>query len=271
MRHLSALIYVLSGCLLAILAGSCEIAMGSSAASNSTGPTFFDGTFNDADWRTTTITQLAGSTVVESQQLTNGHPGAYRQFVGSWNLAGNFNLEQFHYRPDAVYDPSTQGAIVGLVGSFDQGAFDNSQVEFDTQLALEQDGVIYRGGSGYGLGGAAGWYGPVLQSLSAYQFSPTSVPAAIHPDFSASGDPITFGYITEFSFPSGGTRTAGIDNWYYSITNSPVPEPASLGMLFVAATAILVKRRRARPAQRANWIHSLTCRRVRTMPPHDDR
>ncbi len=62
-----------------------------------------------------------------------------------------------------------------------------------------------------------------------------------HPDFSATGAPITFGYLTTNGTPSTSyTVTGGVDNWSVDVH---VPEPASLSVLALGALPLLRRRR----------------------------
>jgi hypothetical protein len=215
--------------------------------------TFSDGTFPSDTWNTTTFQSVnsVGISLSESQALSGGNPGAYYSFGGS---LANFNgstqyIRQTHFTASAVYNPATSGAITFISGGFSQGSFvNNNNVIFETGLVLRQNGNLYWSSNnfGYGLQGAVGWYG----SSTLYQLSSSSqwnlIGGSSHPDFTASGAPISFGFWTGYYYWNGpGTVSDGVDNWTVSISSGPVPEPAGAGIVLVAGMSLGARRARA--------------------------
>jgi|KBSSwiStaDraftv2_1062776.scaffolds.fasta_scaffold298612_1 hypothetical protein len=190
---------------------------------------FSDTEFADSDWTTTTIFQASGVTATNFQQLSGGFPGAFRQFTTSHTGGGNFvNLQAHIY--NRLYDPGVLGAIDNVVFSFDAAGFPGqgpTSTLFDHGFVLEQAGVFY-GGICCGLDTTTGkFYDLTSVGATADSFNRLSGGiGSFHPDFSASGAPIRFGYATDNSFLSFtglATRVGGIDNWFVIITQAARP------------------------------------------------
>lgn len=154
-----------------------------------------------------------------SVQASGGNPGAYRKTThtityGDRIYSGGLNTS-------AVYTPATSGAISAI-----DFASDLQDPDFGTSgwvLILEQNGTLYFAVRGLGFSSSA-WESFTLKSLTEQDFDTTPPgldPNNEHPDFSAGGGPIIFGYVMTNSLPGPGTKIVnhGIDNW--SITINP--------------------------------------------------
>ena len=147
----------------------------------------------------------------------------------------------------AVYNPSVSGAISSIDISFDAkflgGSTGTSQIAF--RLAFEQGSTIFvpltvgvAQGPGNGQPGAA-FQSFSFSAFTAADFVTIPTPGSGTPDFSNSGAPITFGYVTSDTVNLDNAFVmGGIDNW--SVTVHPaanVPDPSnsllllSLGLL----------------------------------------
>jgi len=199
---------------------------------------FSDGTFNDSDWTLVIKTSGNGGTVSASQYTSGGNPGAYRRIENTVNAGSKSSpsvVYGFHIRSGATYDPSTQGPIAYIDYSEDSRMFSGFGDGQGTGPALLQSGKYYYASGLYAKQSV--WTTQTLSSLVAADFVNVSDPND-HPDFSASGAPITFGFVRYNSTRSAGySITAGIDNWEVSVAS--VPEPRSL-KLFVTALALLL-------------------------------
>jgi len=192
---------------------------------------FFDGTFNDSNWQVTTFTNSnPAGTTSGSQVLTGGNPGAYRQTTNnvgpapSANCVGN--VVGFHANTSAVYTPTQQGAITSIDYTEDAILISGSGDGQGAGPALIQDGQVYLG-PGH-VTPSFSWTHFTNPGLLAGDFSavdPTAfctsfVNSSKHPDFSASGSPIQFGFFRSNSTGLGGagyTIVGGIDNWTVTV------------------------------------------------------
>ena len=204
------------------------------SAVNADTVTFSDGTFNSGDW---SLNVLGNGTATATQMTSGGNPGAFRQVTD--NVDG-IAMGAFQFKNGAVYNPSTQGAILSLDYS--------------------EDGIILAGSGNFGAGGALMQNGVLYSSPSSFsdtswthrsftnkdqvffqRFFNQSGPGT--PDFSATGGPITFGF---WRGAAEGTYsiTSGIDNWSVTLHNNSVPEPAGLALAALPAIALIRRRTR---------------------------
>ena len=184
---------------------------------------FSDTAFLNTEWNTT---KLLDGSFSAFQVGTGGNPGQFRQTDQSMNPGESIIL--VHTRAAAVYDPSASGALGMVNGSFNvkfvAGSTGTSQVAY--RLALEQGDSLYMSsdyvvalGPGNGLPGE--WQNFSLSGLTASNFSRISGSGTL--DFSASGAPITFGYMTTNTANVTSVSTSsGIDNW--SVTLNPTAQ-----------------------------------------------
>ncbi len=205
-----------------------------------------DGAFAPADWSLGGYTN-SGSGVSASQVLTGGDPGSYRLVNDSVNSVGgpvtNSIVVGVSIYESALFDPASQGALGPLNFSIESlcptattSCAGNGQA---SGFAVRQGGVTYISNVLYNTGDAnngAGWVGHTATGLLASGFSRVNVTnttladATQHPDFSAAGGQIYFGFFTANSTPGGGYQQAsGYDNFLTNVTAyvapTGVPEP----------------------------------------------
>jgi hypothetical protein len=118
------------------------------------------------------------------------------------------------------------------------------------RLAIGQGGSLFFGGGvAVALGPGGGAPGGVWDSFAFTGIVDSDfflLDGAGTLDFSAAGDPITFGFLTTNSVTLDNTSTmSGIDNW--SVTVDPVPEP-STALLLAGGLLALVMGRKHRTA-----------------------
>jgi hypothetical protein len=199
---------------------------------------FSDGTFNDSDWTATKITNSI-ATISAQQQTTGGNPGAYRRVDHQ-----NFNdlLYVIHLRSGAVVDPGI-APIATVNCSIDEIAIQNLfGVGVAVSPGLQQNGKSYF--SGAFVNSAFAWQTFSASGLTAADFGTVS-DVTDHPNFSPTGFPIQFGFVTSNNNgapPFMASRAAGFDNW--SFTVNPVPEPGSLALCGLAVAGIIWRGRR---------------------------
>jgi hypothetical protein len=192
--------------------------------------TFFDGTFNDADWtRIVNITEGPFSSFEEtaSQSLSGGNPGAFRSMTHTWG--NNTAARIYHFNVNAIYDPAVEGAIASIDYSADVRGLPGSTIGgvFGDGFAIQQDGRIFRTGT-TGIGNNSPWQTVSLLNLTSGNF--IALDGGSEPDFSITGSSIQFGYIRGNFIPTRTVRTVahGIDNWSVTLNLAtvPVPEPS---------------------------------------------
>ena len=232
--------------------------------------TVSDGTFLDTDWTGTQFVAGNGGTSTGAQVLAGGNPGSYRNVIDALNAAPvgsqTIVLSTHIYTP-FTYTPSVTGAIGSLNYAEDAactaGCFGAGQ---STGPALLQGGNLYILGSSTVITGpGAAWSPHTLNALTALDFGLVSVtPTTIvdntqHPNFSAGGAPIQFGFFrANGTGVNGGAYTlaAGIDNWQITLAAAlppnasvavPAVGPIELGVLAgILALFALVYLRRSR-------------------------
>ena len=164
-----------------------------------------DSTFLDADWVGTQFTAGNGGSSTGAQALAGGNPGPFRNVTDVLNAAPQGSetivLSTSIYTP-FTYNPSVTGAIASLNYAEDAactaGCFGAGQ---STGPALLQGGNLYiLSSSSVITGPGALWLPHALSGLTAVDFGLVNVtPTTIfdntqHPNFSATGAPIQFGF-----------------------------------------------------------------------------
>ena len=187
--------------------------------------TYEDGDFVDTDWTAEILidTTTSGATVGAVMQPTGGFPNAYRQTTHAYD-AGTLHVA--HMKPLAVYDPGTQGAIGFVDFSFDLLLEVGAPYAVRYRLLLLQDGNYYMSVAS-DLIFAGGWesFSFVGQTEDDFVLNAEFDNGTQHPDFSASGSPMVFGFRTS-NFATADdpqVRVSGIDNWRVAVHDGPTP------------------------------------------------
>lgn len=217
------------------------------ASSLSQAATFADGSFAD-NW---TSTVVGDGTSAATRVTSGGNPNSYFSITNVTD-PGEF-VYGVYLKTTAVYNPSLEGAIASIDYDEDAKFFVGGGNHQAGGMALRQNGVVYITNTA-AYTNSADW-GPLMSSmltpppvaltfagLSAEDFS-TIADASLHPDFSASGAAITFGFFRANG--SSNTRVSGIDNWSVTVNTATaaVPLPAAL-YAQLAGIALLWRRRR---------------------------
>jgi hypothetical protein len=191
-----------------------------------------DRAFLDADWTLTTFGVGNGGSV-EADQASMGNPAPSRRIRTMVNSAPSpsefSSVTGVNLFGGAVYDPQAQGAFVDLDyfedALLEQG-FGDGQA---TGIALRQNGNVYV--RQVGTTPEFAWTAKKISGVTATQFALVfegGEDVNVHPDFSASGAPIEFGFMRRNSTSVGANGyqiVALIDNWTVLI-NTPCAQDA---------------------------------------------
>jgi hypothetical protein len=196
------------------------------AARADAAPPFTDGAFVPTNWEVVVFSfkfsggPHPGGTVTATQE-TGGYPGTMRRVANSIVAApaadDYSSTWGVHLRSGAVWDPMTQGPIATLDYDEDASLFAPSGDGQLTGLALLQDGVVYV--YPVGVTPDVAWTHKSKAGITAanlYELNNTGQVFSSHPDFSASGDQIQFGFLRANRNGLGGsayTLAGAIDNW----------------------------------------------------------
>lgn len=192
---------------------------------------FTDGAFLVGDWTLTNQLGGLGGSAQVAQVASGGHPGAYRSVKHQVNAAPDTattsRVFSFHIKTGALYDPATSGAIVAIDYAQESRLISLGGSAQGTSLALRQGGQLYYATSAYQAITAADWATQGHTGLVAADFVAVAADASQtdqHPDFSASGPAIQFGFLraNSTSFGGGGYAVeSGIDNWSVVVRRAP--------------------------------------------------
>jgi len=220
---------------------------------------FSDNTFEVADWtavKSFDNTPGQAGTFNTQQVVAGGNPGKYRsvQLIFSGTGVSSTGMAVLHTRASDVYDPAA-GAIATIDFSIDGIVFDNPTPGFavSIELRIVQNGIEFQTGSLAGFQVLQfDWTNFSVTGLTEADFF-TSSPAT--PDFSASGAPIQFGFVTGATTRTSGItviRTGGFDNWSVTINTmdgGAIPEPTCVLLTLLGVVALAPWRRKgASPA-----------------------
>ena len=194
-----------------------------------------DQTFSDADWTGIPYWNQGGTAILSASQVSESGPNTFRQVTHDYGVGTVIFL---HLSNIATYDPSTQGAIAKVDFSYDLKAiagFPDCGLATAYSLLLEQGGryFVFAPYDGYPADLIYGcditWKGFTHTDAVAAHFVEVTTTEAVwtsHPDFSAGGSVITFGFVTSNTISPGTlprlTLITGIDNWAVSATQEEV-------------------------------------------------
>lgn len=190
------------------------------------GFTYVDGTFDPANWISSIAGQQGNSgTFTTPQKTSGGNPGEHVQVNHALANAPNGEQSGFsllHERIGFVHDPGVDGPIGKVDMSIDLRRDDQNQ---RVRFALTQGGLVYVTNDSITTGdfptGWNTWAIPALTETAFVRMEPDqNLIGTEHPDFSASGASITFGYSTAnntgIGFP-GYTTAVDYDNFALEI------------------------------------------------------
>ena len=180
---------------------------------------FLDSAFNNTDWQLETVTSGKGGTVAVQQREAMGKVGSFREITNTVDQASkgvNSNVLGLHWRVGATYAPQTQGAIAAIDYSEEAILINGFGEGQAAGLALRQNQQIYLPVSRL-ITPEPSWTRKELNALQAQDFVAMGGTDQ-HPDFSAAGAPIQFGFFRANTTTNAQySITSGIDSWSVSI------------------------------------------------------
>ena len=215
-----------------------------------------DRDFAAADWAALILMDTTpGSTLVVTagQAVSGGNPGAYRSLTQHSDspVGTAVNLVSGHLFLGQAYQPAVAGAIRTVDVSFDGISIGSSAGAVAYAAFVRQDGRDFVAAGGQALNGA-GWVALAFPALTADAFSAITsagFDSALHPDFSASGAPVAFGFAALNGTFGDSTNVGGVDNWQVTIRGAQsVPLPGTAILLSGALLALCTRHRRTRLA-----------------------
>lgn len=197
--------------------------------------TFTDGTFSTSNWTYATYcTAPSLMSIVIQQVASGGNPGAYVQTVVTDSGIGmrtTYRSFGSALNSNATWDPSTQGAIGSLDLSMDGLHPDTSQdpkvfmmLKQGTKYYIDP-GYVWISPSFVWISGALSQTGVTASTFIEIDVSGGSLAwnLSSHPDFSATGGPITFGIARwcQHLFSTGASDLGeeDVDNWSVTLNS----------------------------------------------------
>ena len=227
------------------------------AGSAARAATIGDGKFDNGDWSISTYAN-GGSSVTAAQVSAGGNPGFYRlvtDSVGGTGQGVSYSIVAGgNIYTAALYDPTAQGALGPINMSIDShcrsadGCIGNGEA---LGFAILQGGNLYLNelfDTGNDFAGHnyidAGWVTQAATGLTASDFylvhvtDTTLVDPTLHPDFSAAGGVMEFGFTTINSAANSGYGlSVGYDNFQTNVeafgAQGGVPEPAAWALMLL--------------------------------------
>lgn len=220
---------------------------------------FIDTTLDPASY-TPLVLHTDPSVTVTVGTTAAGNPGAGLQ-IAYTNAGGVVNMNSLlgFMRTGFTWDPAVQGAL-GEVSFANDRYIDGGDAFINLNLVAFSRALVVQGGQVYvapfvdSVQLRQAWYtsSALLQAddFVALDFATGATDAARHPDFSASGGVLQFGFASRLQLDSNGSPYAlnavfRYDNLTLDLAAAPVPEPAT-ALLLLAGVATLLGARRCR-------------------------
>lgn len=231
---------------------------GATISSQAATTVFADGNFNTV-WNTVTPTNGTiadldaggGGSQTTTVTINGGNPNAFLNILLSIG-SGERVVSSFSWRDDFTIDPAVVGGITNIGYSFDakRGDATNSGNAQAFGMAIRQNGIHYYN---YKSSILTTWnnyadssFTPAELTVYGGQVDEAAAGGFEVPDFSATGAPITFGYMRYNSTLSSSVFVNGeMDNYEVTVEHNIVPEPsaAQMAMVGLLVGTIFLRRR----------------------------
>jgi len=193
--------------------------------------TFLDSTFGTG-WSDVLLPSSTSSpaTCTATQDTANGNPVPSRLTIHTYGIG---HIDCAHPYAPSAYDPANQGQIVNLSYSYDLKDYTTGGVNYS--ILVYQNNTYYYHVPNDAIYLGAPWTTFSGSNLTAASFTKLAGSSSnANPDFSCTGAPIVFGYVTRNSNTITGkidTTKSDIDNWKVSIDKTTpccVPRPPKM-------------------------------------------
>lgn len=204
---------------------------------------YSDGTFTPSTWGFETV--IVGSGSSAASQSNTGNPGFARRLD---NSVGGFStvwgLSRFGTNQATRYEPVNQGAILSVDFAIDHrfvsGSAEDGQI---IRLGAKQGSFVYA--AGFAMTGTSdAWGSTSFLGMTAADFVALNGGGPIN--FSATADPIRFGFVVGNTASGANGATAIVDYDNFLVRVVPVPAPGAAGCLLggLGMMGVLARRRR---------------------------
>ncbi len=175
--------------------------------------TFSDGTFDPAGWGFETVVLGAGGVSTPSQ-VPGGNPGDARQVINAVNGGGTvWGVSRFGTTNTTRYVPATHGAIQSVDFRIDHRFVSGFGADGQAVMLAAKQGTVVFAAAPFVTGSSGLWNTTQLTGITAAAFTPLDNSSAVI-DFSATGEPIRFGFAAGNSSQGGGyINTVVYDNF----------------------------------------------------------
>jgi len=232
------------------------LALGLASAAQAGSVTFTDSTVNPAGY-TTSIFSTDPSVNIAVSATAAGNPGAALQirFTNSGGAVNLLSTEGF-INNAFTYNPMSQGAIQSI--NFSNDRFIDFGPVLNPLLTVSSRPLVLQNGNYYfatfldpqvrGAFYTSASPGPLNSGdFSLFNFVTGTSDALLHPDFSAAGAAIGFGFASRFNLTTSGAPFA-LDGLFrfdnISIRINGTPEPSEIALMFLGLVALTASVRR---------------------------
>ena len=188
------------------------------------GQTFVDGTFAPGDWQMQTFSGGFGGTITATRLTSGGNPGPFYSINNDLNGGGPSVLYgHYHKTPGTLGD---LGPIDSIDFVVEHRGINTRGLGQRVGLSITQDGKTYRS-IGCLTSSSSAWGSCTQNGITAdqlfEQLAGGGANSNSHPDFSAAGGAMAFGFYSANSNPNTGNsppNIIGYDNWQVTINET---------------------------------------------------
>lgn len=195
---------------------SLALAFATAATASADVVTFSDGTFG-APWFSTKVTDTTPGALATFSSITTLADGGPPPCRETTHVFSNGAIEVAHVDTSANYNPS-DAAICSIDFAFDGIHYPSTfggAVRYS--LLISQNGSYYKQTAGTDVF-VGPWTSYISTGILAQGFTKLTGPGPSIPDFSCSGGPMTFGFVTGNSANGGPvTKVSALDNWLVTL------------------------------------------------------